>query len=537
MALSYNEYTANGTDVSFVSKPYLKEEHLVVTVGTEVQPSSAYTVTRTNVTFNTAPPVGSRVRIARKTSQDTRLTNYEDAALLTADAMDDDANQMFYVAQEALDTASETNLAGATFYHSSGETPREDTGNIWFDVSSTVPYERGIKVYNGEEWQALAPAHHQVKYKTVGSDGIEQLDIINQAVYVAETTQSFIFSGINTTLHSKATQIYLNGVRLVEGSSLISLVTGSADYCYSSGVIYFNNISASDVLVVDFYSGSFSETVTQKEASAQLAKEQAEAARDLAEQYKNDTDAKKSDTLQFKLDTHQLKLETAQLKTDTDTLRFHTSVLKSAAQNYAEDADKIANNPVNTSYTLSDGTTGHSAWHYMSQTQTLKHDVITLRGETEDFKDDASTYKNTASTKATQAINSADDSTKYALHPHGQVFTVSSTNGGATSQRSALAMKTDAQQYADTAHGVSFTDTYGTSGKYSALHYATAANLSAQSLVQFGMPFTAVSGYFNDSSIDLGSLNSAVSSLHGEEGITAQSDLAKDTGNYDFTSL
>lgn len=108
MALSYNEYTANGTDVMFVSKPYLKEEHLAVYVDGVLQNPSSYTVSGTTVTFNSAPVVNSVVRIGRLTNQNNRLVNYEDGALLTETVLDSDANQLFYMAQEAIDRANDS---------------------------------------------------------------------------------------------------------------------------------------------------------------------------------------------------------------------------------------------------------------------------------------------------------------------------------------------------------------------------------------------------------------------------------------------
>jgi hypothetical protein len=105
MALSYTEYVADGSTSMFPSKLYLRPEHLVVTVDAIIQPNSAYIVEQTQVTFNTPPPDGAVVRIGRNTSQEGRLTDYRDGSLLTADVLDNDAFQLFYMAQEALDVA------------------------------------------------------------------------------------------------------------------------------------------------------------------------------------------------------------------------------------------------------------------------------------------------------------------------------------------------------------------------------------------------------------------------------------------------
>ena len=97
MALSYYEYTADGENINYPCKRYLQPEHLVITIDGEVQPSSAYTIDKTIVTFNSTPPRGAKVRIGRSSNQDERLTDYRDASLLTADTMDADAFQLFYI--------------------------------------------------------------------------------------------------------------------------------------------------------------------------------------------------------------------------------------------------------------------------------------------------------------------------------------------------------------------------------------------------------------------------------------------------------
>ena len=77
-----------------------------------------YRVQQLPLKQGTYPALDKTIRITRSSSQATRLNDYADASLLTADTLDADANQLFFIAQEALDTASETNLAAATFYSS-----------------------------------------------------------------------------------------------------------------------------------------------------------------------------------------------------------------------------------------------------------------------------------------------------------------------------------------------------------------------------------------------------------------------------------
>ena len=230
MALSYNEYLANGTDVTFVSKPYLKEEHLVVSVDGVVQDSSLYTVAGTNVTFNDAPVSGSKVRIGRNTSQETRLTDYADASLLTADAMDDDANQLFYMAQEAIDTASETNLAGQTFYNSSATAPSSPAiGDLWYDS-----YNKYLKVYNGDSWELATPSNETLTFETFLVDGS--------------------YSYVNVAGLNEDVFVFLNGVKQIRDTDKANLLaaTGAKDYFLDLTLnrIYFKPLAASDVVQV-----------------------------------------------------------------------------------------------------------------------------------------------------------------------------------------------------------------------------------------------------------------------------------------------
>lgn len=127
MAYSYNEYIAGtnsdgssytiDTNTVFTAPSYLSGREatdiaVVVTSGgtstTKVK-DTHYTITGTAVKFLTGqlPSAGDKIRISRSSSQNLRLTDYVDSALLDADVMDQDANQLFYMAQEAIDASSD----------------------------------------------------------------------------------------------------------------------------------------------------------------------------------------------------------------------------------------------------------------------------------------------------------------------------------------------------------------------------------------------------------------------------------------------
>ncbi len=241
MALSYNEYTADGTQTTFVSKPYLEASHLEVSLNGIVQASSVYTVTGTAVTFNTPPPSGSRVRIGRNSNQESRLTDYEDASLLTADVMDADAKQLFFMAQEAIDTASETNLAGSTFYNASANAPEgPNIGDLWYDTSNKF-----LKIYNGETWELASPSNETFTFTnthfiTDGSYKYTSVIGLNDDVFV-----------------------FLNGVKLIKAASLAALSTEDYFLDLVQGRIYFQSLASTDVVQVVLAAsdvGSFNRT-------------------------------------------------------------------------------------------------------------------------------------------------------------------------------------------------------------------------------------------------------------------------------------
>ena len=105
------------------------------------------------------------------------------------------------------------------------------------------------------------------------------------------------------------------------------------------------------------------DTVTEAVADA-------EAARDLAQGYKNDAQTAKTDAENLYGDL--AAVSTA--KTDAETAATTATTKASEASDDAADAQKLALNPVDSEFTLSDGsTTGYSALHYNTQTQ-LRYD-------------------------------------------------------------------------------------------------------------------------------------------------------------------
>ena len=233
MAFSYNEYTANGSQDTFTTPPYLDEAHLEVFLDGTEQNSSTYTVIGTSLEFNTAPDSGTTVRIGRNSNRSARLTDYSDASLLTADAMDFDAKQMFYIAQEAFDISAETNIGSNTFYNSSSTAPENPKiGDLWYDIGSKY-----LKIFNGNEWVLAVPTNDTLKYESF---------INTEANY----------SYIEVPAVHKEALVFLNGVKLVEASQkgfLLSTYTSKPDDYYidvENERIYFAPLNNDNIVEV-----------------------------------------------------------------------------------------------------------------------------------------------------------------------------------------------------------------------------------------------------------------------------------------------
>ena len=107
MAYSNIQYTGDGSNRIFsVPFPYISRNHVVVTVGGV--PTADYTwLTTSSIETASAPAAGVSVDIRRTSSRAARIVDFQDATPLTEGLLNQDANQAFYVSQEAFDAASD----------------------------------------------------------------------------------------------------------------------------------------------------------------------------------------------------------------------------------------------------------------------------------------------------------------------------------------------------------------------------------------------------------------------------------------------
>jgi len=102
MAFSYLTYTGNGSTTQYaINFPYIDTTHIKAYLGGTV--TTAFTVSGSTITFNTAPANAVVIRIERQTPKDARLVDFQDGSVLTQTELDMSANQNFYTAQETSD--------------------------------------------------------------------------------------------------------------------------------------------------------------------------------------------------------------------------------------------------------------------------------------------------------------------------------------------------------------------------------------------------------------------------------------------------
>jgi hypothetical protein len=246
------------------------------------------TLNGTAITLAAAPATGTTVRITRTTSQNARINTYSENTILTSAQLNTDGDQSFMMSQEAIDVAGETNLAAGTFYFSQANAPTTTrAGTLWYDLTATPNI---LKVYSGGDpydatkWEAAVPIHDTKVYKNAANvaQGILAVsDASGLGLGANYTDKSYI---IDTAFNSSGF-VFLNGVKLIAGDAITDIAGGFGDYFHDAATnrVYFTDISNSDELVIETFSGSFSQEVTAKEASAQVAKTAAETAQAAAE--------------------------------------------------------------------------------------------------------------------------------------------------------------------------------------------------------------------------------------------------------------
>jgi len=280
MALSYNQYIGNGANAAFPTPVHLEDTHIKVYLDGVLQSTSTYIHNNGNsIIFTSAPAIGTVIRIARETNHNGRLTDYNNTAALTAEALDYDATQTFYMAQEAIDISrdgmseynalaqdaediianiestgesiiaaaneakaeaqrliniSEENFVLSTdFYHAGGSAPLSPgLGDFWYDTT-----RKELNVYDGSSWGTSVPENQTLTFDDTDFDA-------------SETGYNFI----NVPNVNEHIFVFLNGVKQVKASTKANLLaaTGAKDYFVdvSNNRVYFKPLNSGDSIEV-----------------------------------------------------------------------------------------------------------------------------------------------------------------------------------------------------------------------------------------------------------------------------------------------
>ena len=276
-----NEDNSQG---AFAVPEYLEKEHLTVTQGTTVLSEGVhynFNAEGTHINLINAPTVVETITITRNTSQGERLTDHQDGSVLTASALDRDALQLMYIAQEAIDNATFITDDYTNFFSSSTDTPTaRNVGDMWYNVEGATGSK--VKVWNGTLWEdlmpfrftvhaqeptgastnsiwydlSLVPAATALKYYN-GSSWVSFVSAATSKAYYtnADFTSATPYSYINVNGQvNDSTHVYLNGVKLLPATTLVSVgITGLAgDYFYdaSAGNLILLELGSSDTVEV-----------------------------------------------------------------------------------------------------------------------------------------------------------------------------------------------------------------------------------------------------------------------------------------------
>ena len=102
-------YTGNNSTVDYsIPFSYIVSSHIYAWLDNSA--TTAFSVSGSTLTFDTAPATDVAILIKRVTPTDARLVDFQDGSVLTEQNLDQSADQNFYIAQESSDTA-QTHLA------------------------------------------------------------------------------------------------------------------------------------------------------------------------------------------------------------------------------------------------------------------------------------------------------------------------------------------------------------------------------------------------------------------------------------------
>lgn len=218
--LSYVQYKADGVAQNFVlTYTYLKKDDVKVYVDGAEETGFTW-VNSGEIQFNTAPLDNTLVTLIRNTPNTARLVDFQDGGVLRESILDLDSDQIFFVAQEALDSTARA---------------------LAIDSTTSVIDAKGNRVIN--VGNGIGP-----------TDAINrgQMDSISNAAFNAEinaNTALNVANGIDakaTTALSQSTTA-LNTANAIDGKATLALSNSSTALSNSSTALSTANTTQNDL--------------------------------------------------------------------------------------------------------------------------------------------------------------------------------------------------------------------------------------------------------------------------------------------------
>ena len=404
MALANKEITSNGQasqDLSF-SFDYLAKDDIKVFVDgvAKTRPTDWDFLDSNTIDFVSHPASGAVIRIERQTPAVTRNVDFQDGSVLSEADLDDSARQIFFVAQEASDTANDAVRVSADgtidaqsrrIKNVASPTDNADAVNLGF-LNTNIT---AINNVNNNMTDVNNLANNMADINAVEDNMADINAVENNLTQLNEILDRY---KVSATAPSSPDQ---GDIWYDTNNDNLYTYNGSAwilRFGYDDQTVRVNEYTATAGQTDFSGSDANSNTMTLVSGSTMFV-------------YLNGILIEETDDYTRADATNTITLTTAAVL--NDELRIfqfnpfstsdHNLVVNSAA-----DAQKLAINAEDSQFTLSNSTTGYSALHYKNKAQQARNDAQTARTDAQSARDLAEGYRDTAETYKNQAQNYRD---------------------------------------------------------------------------------------------------------------------------------